>query len=610
MKDLFHQRQWAESVRLYSGLLDYNERYKLILSLSEKDILLAAECKNIVAADEFEIELELIKIAIKNAKNFTKISTSTSGFLALSELNRHDEISRIFSSVKSFHGVHSEVVMNFVSSGKEIQIATLLQILSEVSRKLLIRALDKINEMNIYFSSTSFAIASKLVVDNYDRKDYFIVGKIVCAFRTTFNVTTPKLLLDSLLKKQQVSNADYISQVFKYKPEDIDQFIKLLETYIEDKASEKIIFSLISLFENWGYSIQSDRLAILFSKHHNPKLKNKFFDNYGDLDPEILRNIIESNLQQGNKSTVEFAFHLIKENELFDSFPLNEIIEILLSRHTVPRISLAINIIQEYSIGHVYSKSLILLWLINLDISQSYRYVIDYISNHVEETERESLFLKLITILLDDYKARKAIRQIVSNNLNTLVSYQDIKIGEVYFGYVLGYFKGHYSILIGDNIRVSFIVKGKRLKVNSVIKIKITGFDDNGKAKFEIVRKDITKILSRKYVYQGIFIGQIINATISEIENQRIIVNLTNTLQGEIHISELGFEYINDLSKQYKIGQQVKSVVIGFRGRFVKVQLSVKALLPLPNTQSNSLSDWSKRKLDDTIRILENRLNS
>ena len=132
MRNIFYQRQWAESVRLYSGLLEGNERYELILSLSEKDILLAAECKNIVANDEPEIEDKLIKVAVNDAQKFSKTSISTKGFLALSELDRHDEISRIFSTIKNFSGTHTEVVMNFIVNGKEMQISTFLEIVSSL----------------------------------------------------------------------------------------------------------------------------------------------------------------------------------------------------------------------------------------------------------------------------------------------------------------------------------------------------------------------------------------------------------------------------------------------------------------------------------------------
>jgi len=73
--------------------------------------------------------------------------------------------------------------------------------------------------------------------------------------------------------------------------------------------------------------------------------------------------------------------------------------------------------------------------------------------------------------------------------------------------------------------------------------------------------------------------GSIINGTISSITDFGVFVKLDEEIEGLIHISQLAAGKIEDPGKQFKVGEQIKAVVISIDEDKKKVSLSVKELL-------------------------------
>jgi Predicted RNA binding protein (contains ribosomal protein S1 domain) len=73
-------------------------------------------------------------------------------------------------------------------------------------------------------------------------------------------------------------------------------------------------------------------------------------------------------------------------------------------------------------------------------------------------------------------------------------------------------------------------------------------------------------------------IGDIIHGTISGIQSYGVFVKIDDEHQGLIHISELKHGFVSDLNDKYKVGDEVKVVVMGIDEYNGKISLSMRAL--------------------------------
>ncbi len=73
--------------------------------------------------------------------------------------------------------------------------------------------------------------------------------------------------------------------------------------------------------------------------------------------------------------------------------------------------------------------------------------------------------------------------------------------------------------------------------------------------------------------------GMILTGTVSGITKFGAFVDLPDGLSGMVHISEVSFEYINDINECLKIGQEVKVKVLSVDENG-KVSLSIKKATP------------------------------
>lgn len=87
---------------------------------------------------------------------------------------------------------------------------------------------------------------------------------------------------------------------------------------------------------------------------------------------------------------------------------------------------------------------------------------------------------------------------------------------------------------------------------------------------------DLQKELSK------IKINQVYTGTISGITNFGLFVRIGEGIEGLAHISEISWGKVEDLEKQFKIGDQVQVLVTGVDLKTQKLNLSLRQLMPDP----------------------------
>ncbi|MGX7091904.1 CvfD/Ygs/GSP13 family RNA-binding post-transcriptional regulator [Hutsoniella sourekii] len=117
-------------------------------------------------------------------------------------------------------------------------------------------------------------------------------------------------------------------------------------------------------------------------------------------------------------------------------------------------------------------------------------------------------------------------------------------------------------------------------------------------------------------------IGDVLTGEVTGIQKYGIFVSLDKDTQGLIHISEFRHGYIDDLSEEVEVGQQLKVKIIDIDEFTHKISLSCRALIhldipPFPpknkkprkrrpkigfKTIANKMPDW----IDEGINIIRN----
>lgn len=71
-------------------------------------------------------------------------------------------------------------------------------------------------------------------------------------------------------------------------------------------------------------------------------------------------------------------------------------------------------------------------------------------------------------------------------------------------------------------------------------------------------------------------IGDIVEASVSGITNYGIFVNLENDYTGLIHISEISYGYVKDISNYLKIGDIIYVEILDVDDELLHLKLSIK----------------------------------
>ena len=115
-------------------------------------------------------------------------------------------------------------------------------------------------------------------------------------------------------------------------------------------------------------------------------------------------------------------------------------------------------------------------------------------------------------------------------------------------------------------------VNGK--KVSVIVKDIKEDSKRNKKITYSV--KDI-KLAAQEKVFSNLREGQVVDCTVTEVLDFGLAVNIDG-VKGFIHISEVSWKRLDNLAAEYKVGQQIKAVVVSLDEDKRNLKLSIKKL--------------------------------
>lgn len=115
-----------------------------------------------------------------------------------------------------------------------------------------------------------------------------------------------------------------------------------------------------------------------------------------------------------------------------------------------------------------------------------------------------------------------------------------------------------------------------------------------------INKKTLEKELSK------IKVNQIYDGMVTGVTKFGIFVNIGENLEGLVHISEIAWGRVEDLEKQFKIGDKVQVLVMGVDLQNLKLNLSLRQLMPDPWLEKSSkllIDQQVKGKISRVLKL-------
>ncbi|MCW3107024.1 MAG: hypothetical protein JWQ09_1530 [Segetibacter sp.] len=613
-KEYFFQRQWAETVRLYSGLLESNERIKFIKSIAKEDVLLAAECRTTSILDEEELDEYLTEIALIEAKKFKASQTSAKGIMALVELNKFDEISQIFSSLKGegSSSVHNAVVANYIANGSELQISTFLIVLAEANKELLDRAVDKVFDLNIFFSPYSITQIQTLVDNFLSRNEVLLAAKLICAVSIKKKIFDDQKLLDALLKNRQIKYAEKLVTLYRVSP--VVDIYHYLSDFLKQNLPRDLLVRFLELCKKAKLKYDLSTVRIELSKHLNPRIKSLTFDYRPEipLSQELIYKIYLENIKIANHSSMEFAMNLVNKYGLQDKVSIDFIIENLLNKPQFQRLELAYKLIKENNISNKYPYELIFDLALNKGNIQTYNLARQIIIEEFNKNQVFDALMYLCCVMIVEQNAYKVAREIILKDLQSINETGDLKEGSLYYGYVTNYFKKLYQIDCGfGGLQINVPKENVgRLRLHDFIQFKLIAKNDKiSDSIIKVVNKNIIEGLYSKYYFGALYYGQIIELKVQSFDNYNIYLIHPDYLELTfiVNIKEIAKTYVRKISDYVAINEFVMAKIIEFNRVNKKVFCSIKEF---SFKNRNEESSDSTDKLNEKIALLQSRFKN
>ena len=117
-------------------------------------------------------------------------------------------------------------------------------------------------------------------------------------------------------------------------------------------------------------------------------------------------------------------------------------------------------------------------------------------------------------------------------------------------------------------------VNGKKIQV--IVKDVKVNPKDKKNRKITYSVKDI-RLAEQEKEFAGLAVGQIVDCVVTEVLDFGLAVDI-NTLKGFIHISEVSWKRLDKLSDTYKVGDNIKAVIVSLDEAKRNVKLSIKKL--------------------------------
>ena len=223
----------------------------------------------------------------------------------------------------------------------------------------------------------------------------------------------------------------------------------------------------------------------------------------------------------------------------------------------------------------------------------------DKISAIVLELENEKGEMELSFREAGHKKAWDQLYKIMKNKETVEVKIFDanrgglmIKLGQVIGFLPTSQMSPQYYPRVEDANKHRILEKLRSL-INKTLKVKIITADEK-ENKLIVSEKEVWKE-GQKNNLENYKVGDIIEGTVSGVVDFGIFVKFGKNLEGLVHISELGWQRIDQPKNLFKIGDKIKGEIIDIEDE--KISLSIKKLLSDPWKE-----EIKKYKIGDTVK--------
>ena len=150
-------------------------------------------------------------------------------------------------------------------------------------------------------------------------------------------------------------------------------------------------------------------------------------------------------------------------------------------------------------------------------------------------------------------------------------------VDDIVTGEIIKKIKGGYTVRIGKNeaFLPFSLARFDKNKDYTGQKFKFL-IKEKNKSNITISRSDLIKIEEEKYL-ENVNIGDVVTGKIKEIFDFGIILDLGAT-SGFIHISEISWDQVDNLTEKYKIGDEISAKIIEKDAEKNRLKLSIKQL--------------------------------
>ena len=150
-------------------------------------------------------------------------------------------------------------------------------------------------------------------------------------------------------------------------------------------------------------------------------------------------------------------------------------------------------------------------------------------------------------------------------------------VDDIVTGEIIKKIKGGYTVRIGKNeaFLPFSLARFDKNKDYTGQKFKFL-IKEKNKSNITISRSDLIKIEEEKY-FENVNIGDVVIGKVKEIFDFGIILDLEAT-SGFIHISEISWDQVDNLTERYKIGDEISAKIIEKDAEKNRLKLSIKQL--------------------------------
>ena len=150
-------------------------------------------------------------------------------------------------------------------------------------------------------------------------------------------------------------------------------------------------------------------------------------------------------------------------------------------------------------------------------------------------------------------------------------------VDDIVTGEIIKKIKGGYTVRIGKNeaFLPFSLARFDKNKDYTGQKFKFL-IKEKNKSNITVSRSDLIKIEEEKY-FEKVNIGDVVTGKIKEVFDFGIILDLEAT-SGFIHISEISWDQVDNLTEKYKIGDEISAKIIEKDAEKNRLKLSIKQL--------------------------------